>query len=250
MDIGNSQRWNHGRRVCTESHGAHNRIFTKENQETDPFMTSTAAGQAPAPISTRRPVARENVRKRSTIPMPTFARRPTTMNSLVLVDIPQSSMVGQQRQQISDSIIIFVLEDQVQKPGNYLFWFFLGGNFDDQRSGDGRFNGWILNPRDQLRPIISRFLKCWTQRLLLLCTRSSRNPTSRRKSVSRNRKPSWRTGFYEEDRSPSWSMLDFADFFSSTLLNDIAQEFDTRWGENLWSMTRTPPDYVLESLYK
>ena len=33
-------------------------------QGTHPFMTSTAAGQAPAPISTGRPVARENERKR------------------------------------------------------------------------------------------------------------------------------------------------------------------------------------------
>ena len=38
----------------------------------------------------------------STIPMPTFARRPWTTSSLFLVDIPQNSMVGQQRQQISE----------------------------------------------------------------------------------------------------------------------------------------------------
>ena len=31
------------------------------------------------------------------IPMPTFARRSPTTSSFVLVDIPQSSMVGQQR---------------------------------------------------------------------------------------------------------------------------------------------------------
>ena len=68
---------------------------------THQFMTSTAAGQAPAPISTGRLVAREEDRKGSTIPVPTFARRPTTMNSFVPVDSPQSSMVGQQRQQIS-----------------------------------------------------------------------------------------------------------------------------------------------------
>ena len=37
-----------------------------------------------------------------TIPMPTFARRPSTMRSLFPVDIPQNSMVGQQRQQISE----------------------------------------------------------------------------------------------------------------------------------------------------
>ena len=64
-------------------------------------MTSSATGQAPA-TSTGRLVAREDKRTGSTIPMPMFARRPTTMNSFVLVDIPQGSMVGQQRQQISE----------------------------------------------------------------------------------------------------------------------------------------------------
>ena len=39
------------------------------------------------------------------------------------------------------------------------------------------------------------FLWCWTRRLLLLCTRSSQIPNSRRRSVSRNRKPRKRTGF-------------------------------------------------------
>ena len=36
-----------------------------------------------------------------TIPMSTFARRVSTMSSFILVEIPQNSMVGQQRQQIS-----------------------------------------------------------------------------------------------------------------------------------------------------
>ena len=59
-------------------------------QGTHPFMTSTAADQAPASISTGRPVAREDERKGSTIPMPTYARRPTTMNSFLPLDIPHS----------------------------------------------------------------------------------------------------------------------------------------------------------------
>ena len=52
--------------------------------------------------STGKPVARKEERTGSTIPMPTFARRPPTMSSFVPVDIPQSSVVGQQRQQISE----------------------------------------------------------------------------------------------------------------------------------------------------
>ena len=65
-------------------------------------MAPNAAGEAPALISTGRLVAREEERVGSTIPMPTFARRPPTMSSFIPVDIPQSSIVGQQRQQISE----------------------------------------------------------------------------------------------------------------------------------------------------
>ena len=34
------------------------------------------------------------------------------------------------------------------------------------------------------------------------------------------------------------TVLDYADLFSSTHRNDIVQEFDTRWDENLLSMTK------------
>ena len=99
-------------------------------------------------VSTERLVAREEERIGSTISMPTFAGRPLTVSSL-LVKIPQSSMVGQQRQQISELQFdkfpspqsFFMLEDKIQKPGEFLFRFSLGGNVMDQRCGDGRFNG-------------------------------------------------------------------------------------------------------------
>ena len=74
-------------------------------------------------IGTGTPVARDEDRIGSTIPMPTYARRPSTTNSLFPVDIPRSSMVGQQRQQISELQFgkfptpssFFVLEDEIQK---------------------------------------------------------------------------------------------------------------------------------------
>ena len=52
----------------------------------------------PVHIGTGTPVARDEDQNRGTIPMPTFARRPSIMSSFFSVDIP---MVGQQRQQIS-----------------------------------------------------------------------------------------------------------------------------------------------------
>ena len=45
-------------------------------------------------------------------------------------------------------------------------------------------------------------------------------------------------------------VLDYADLFSITLRNDDVQELDTRWDEILLSVTKIPPDDILESLYK
>ena len=63
------------------------------------------------------------------------------------VDIQQDSMVGQQRQQISELQFhkfftpFFLLEDTIQKSNDYLFWFSIGGNVMDQRSRECRFIG-------------------------------------------------------------------------------------------------------------
>ena len=40
--------------------------------------------------------------------MPTLARKPTTMSTLFLVEIPQNPMVGQQRQHILASSLHFL----------------------------------------------------------------------------------------------------------------------------------------------
>ena len=86
---------------------------------------------------TGRLVARDEDRNKGTIPMPTFARRPSTMSSPIPVECPQNSMFGQQRQQVS--------ELQVDKfPVHNHFWFWkirFKNQVMDQRSGDGRFGG-------------------------------------------------------------------------------------------------------------
>ena len=46
------------------------------------------------------------------------------------------------------------------------------------------------------------------------------------------------------------TVLDYANFFSATLHDENAQEFDTRWDELLFSMTKIPFNDILESLYK
>ena len=61
--------------------------------------TRGATGSVPVHIGTGDSGARGEDLTKGTIPMPTFARKPPTVSSIFPVDIPQNSMVGQQRQQ-------------------------------------------------------------------------------------------------------------------------------------------------------
>ena len=45
------------------------------------------------------------------------------------------------------------------------------------------------------------------------------------------------------------TVLGYDDLFTVTFRNDAVQDFDARWDEFLLSMTKIPPDDVLESLY-
>ena len=45
------------------------------------------------------------------------------------------------------------------------------------------------------------------------------------------------------------SVENYADLFTIVLRNDDIQEFDSKWDENLLSMTQIPSDEILESLY-
>ena len=66
--------------------------------------------------------------KKGTVPMPMFARRPSTMSSSIPVEIPQNTLFGQQRQKISELQFdkfhaphsLFMLEDKIQESSDYL----------------------------------------------------------------------------------------------------------------------------------
>ena len=89
-----------------------------------------------------------------------------------------------------------------------------------------------------------------------LRTKSFRTPTSRRRLVWRCKKAQkedrflrggqiacmiydyfWVTGAHD-------TVLDCADLFTITLRTDDVQEFDTKWDENLQSMSKIPTDDV------
>ena len=75
------------------SQGIHYDVAHETRRETE---------SVPRAIGTGTSFARDDEQNKSTIPMPMFARRPSTMSSSIPVEIPQNPMVRQQRQKISE----------------------------------------------------------------------------------------------------------------------------------------------------
>ena len=101
----------------------------------------------PVHKSTGSPVAKGEEQIGSTIPMPSLAKRTSTINSYFPAEVPQNSLADQQRLQISELHF-----DKFPTPSTFSCWkirfktqvsscsgFSLGGYVMDERSGDGRF---------------------------------------------------------------------------------------------------------------
>ena len=132
--------------------------------------------------------------------MPSFVSRPSTIRSLSLVDIPQSSVVFQQMQLILElNIKKFVFaasflywKIRFGKTDDYFFWFSVG-------IGDGRFSGRIKIFEVNCGQVFSEFRHVGRKDRLCFWTKSSRILSSTRRSGSRNTKSRKRIGFLEED---------------------------------------------------
>ena len=104
--------WTAGKRFCKSTFNTG--VITNTLSRDSFIHDIKCCRSAPQVISTGR----------CTIPMPIFARRPPTMSSVVPVDIPQSSIVGQHRQQIPELQFdkfpspssFFILEEKIPKP--------------------------------------------------------------------------------------------------------------------------------------
>ena len=79
--------------------------------------TQRERGSVPQATGTGTFFTRDDKQSRDTIPMPISARRSSTMSSLIPVEFPQNSMVGQQRQQISE-----LQFDKFPNPQCFLVW--------------------------------------------------------------------------------------------------------------------------------
>ena len=99
--------------------------------------------------------------------------------------------------------------------------------------------------------------------LLQHCTESSIILISKEESVWRNKRPKKRISFFFRGRQIAYliyeyfrvtgandSVENYADLFTVGIRNDDIQEFDSKWDGILLSMTKIPPDDILEGLYK
>ena len=84
------------------------------HQGIHPYAPQRERGSVPQATGSRTLLARDDEQSRKTIPLPTFARRPSTVSSFFLAEFPQNSMFGQRRQQISF--------DKFPYPHSWLVW--------------------------------------------------------------------------------------------------------------------------------
>ena len=163
-----------------------------------PCATPRETGSVPQAIGAGTFFTRDDKQSGGTIPMPTFARRPSTVSSLIPVEIPQNFMVGQQRQQKTE-----LQFHNFPNPQYFLVWKIRFENLVTTCS-DFPLEAmlWIkevemVDSSEELKSSRSVSGNNFPKFEMLDAT------SSRRRSVSRNRKPRKRTNFYEEDRSPS-----------------------------------------------
>ena len=90
------------------SEGTHYDVAHETRRETESVTRAMGTGTS---------FARDDEQNKGTIPMPMFARRPSTMSSSILVEIPQDLMVGEQRQKTSE-----LQFDKFPAPHSFLCW--------------------------------------------------------------------------------------------------------------------------------
>ena len=148
---------------------------------------------------------------------------------------------------------VFMLEENVQNPGKFLFRFSRGGCVME-RSGDGRFGGWLKIIAINHGYSIPEFWDAGRGNCIFFEQDHPEFSTSRKRSDWRKRRLRKRITYmiydYFRVLAARDTVLDYADLFSITLRNYDVQEFDTSWDEILSFVTKIPADDILESLYK
>ena len=212
--------------------------------------------------------ARDDEQNKGTIPMPMFARRPSTMRSSIPVDILQNPVVGQQRQKISELQI-----DKFPAPHSFLCWNIrfksqvttfsnipsdttlwineveMGDSLDEFKSSRS-IAGKNLSNFEMLDAKIASALNNIIQNSHFKKKVSLEEQKAQKEGrFLRGRQIAFMIYDYFSVTGAHDTVLDYADLFSVFLHDDNVQEFDSRWDEVLLSMSMIPSDDVLESLY-
>ena len=232
----------------------------------------SATGENPVRENTGKPVATSEERIRETIPTPRFVRRPSTTNSLFPAEgvYPQNHVADQSRPQISElqfgkfstpstfSCWEIRFKTQVSacssSPSEAMLWIKevemvdSVNDFETSRYNSGLYsfpNFEMLDAR-----IASALNKIIQNSYFKKKVSLEEQKAQKRDRFLRGRRIAYMIYDYFLVSGAPDTVLDYADQFTVTLRNDDVQEFDTRWDEILLSMTKIPPDDVLESFYK
>ena len=221
-------------------------------------MAPSAAGEAPALISSEKPVARVDARIGSTIRMPKFARRAPTMSSFVPVDIFHRILWLYSKDYKYRSFNLINsptpstfscwkirYKTQVSSwsdfPTEAMFWTEEVEMVDpvDELKSSRSILGKDFPNFETLDARIASVLNKIIQNSYFKKKLSLEEPKAQKEDwFLRRRHIAFMTYDYFRVTGAHDTVLDFADLFSINLRNDNVQEFDTRWDEILLSMTK------------
>ena len=222
----------------------------------------------PRAIGTGTSFAGDDDQNEGTIPIPTCARRPSTTRSFP-VEIPQNSMVGQQRQQISElqfdnSLIQYHswcwkirFKHQVTTcsdfPSDTMLWINeveMVDSLDELESSRSVYGKFFFSNFEMLDVKIASALNKIIQNSQFKKKVSLEEQKAQKEDrLLRGRLIAFMVYVYFRVIDAHGTVLDYADLFTVTLHDDNFQEFDARWDEVPLPMSKIPSDDILESLY-
>ena len=222
----------------------------EHRQEIHPCAPQRERGSVQQAAGLGTPFARDDKQSQDTIPMPTFARRPSTVSSAIPVEFPQNSVVGQQRQQIAElqfdkfpppqSFLVWKIRFKNQLitcsdfPLDILLWIKevkMVESLDElkfSRSIDGKdFPNFEMLDAKIASPLNKGIQNsCFKKKDSL-----EEHEAQKEGRFLRGRQIACMIYDYFRVTGARGTVLDHADLFSVTLRNDDVQEFDTRWDE-------------------
>ena len=232
----------------------------------------TAAVRVPAQQSTEQPVAGMSDQDRDTIPTPRFPRSPSAGNSFQPMEGRNFKNHGADQQRLQISELHF---DKFPNPQTFSCWRM---RFKTEVCSCSVFTTepmlWIkevempksvdvLKSSCPIQVIIpfpdfelldartaSALNKIINNSYFKKRVRLEEQKAQKQDRFLRGREIAYLIYDYFRVTGVNHAVLDYADLLTVVLRNDNIQEFDTRWDGILLSMTKIPPDDILESLYK